>query len=161
MYKQSLLNDRASLQAEDDLADKIETEDINNDIDFLMNYISKKEQIDPDTKYLMDYVESLDKLIQAWRHDLSKMKQNEIIRISREYMINDYERRFCINIERIVSLIVGKDNVRSEMKKIINERKKYYFSLKLCRNFNSFESKNEKYYDKIFKNAKGLGIIEN
>lgn len=114
-----------------------ENEINNENLEILIDDFSN---IDKDTKYLMKYVIELESLLVSLKKDLEKLKDNEIKRISREFLINDYERRFKVDIERVLSSIVGHNNIVSEMKKIHKERNLYYEKLKLCRNYDNFNS---------------------
>ncbi len=116
----------------------------------IQNLLNNGFQIDADTKYLMGYVKELEELSNSLYEDLKKLKDSEVIRISKEFLTNDYQRRFSASIELVISAIVGRDNAAHEMKKIFSTRQNFYESLKLCRNYNAFESKYMKKYDAIF-----------
>lgn len=98
----------------------------------------------------MGYVKELELLSNSLNDDLRRLKDSEVIRISKEFLTNDYQRRFNASIELVISAIVGRDNAAQEMKKIFSSRQNFYESLKLCRNYNAFESKYMKKYDAIF-----------
>ena len=117
----------------------------------IYSMIDDNEDLDLDTRYLMNYVVELEKVITDLKSNLFQSKQNELTRISKEFLVNDYERRFGVGIEKIISAIVGNDNSMSEMKRILKERKNYYQSLELCRNYNIFQNKYEKIYNSLFK----------
>lgn len=126
------------------------------DIEILVEEFGK---IDKDTKYLMKYVKELEDIVSTIKLDMEKLKDREIARISKEFLINDYERRFKINIETVMSAIVGHNNTLLEMKKIFKERNNYYESLKLCRNYDGFHSKYKSLYKNLF-NLEEKGLME-
>jgi hypothetical protein len=129
-----------------------------SDIETLVEEFGK---IDKDTKYLMKYVKELEDIVSTIKSDLEILKEKEISRISKEFLINDYERRFKVNIETVLSAIVGHNNTIFEMKKIFKERNNYYESLKMCRNYDGFQSKYKSMYKNLFNlDEKGLMIME-
>ncbi len=59
-----------------------------------------------------------EKKINELKEELQVMKENEINRINREFLFNDYERRFQIKLEDVVSVIVGEENIPTELNKL-------------------------------------------
>jgi hypothetical protein len=43
------------------------------------------------------------------------MKKNEMNRINKEFYTNEYERRFNINQEDVISALIGSDNTANEL----------------------------------------------
>ena len=80
---------------------------------------------------------------------LGELKRSEINRISFEFLKKDYERRFSVSIDDIVSVIVGEDNTSHEISKqkrehrvnyiLFNLFKKFYEQINKTKNYNCFE----------------------
>lgn len=113
-----------------------------------------KENVSIDTNTLIKYVKELEEIQTDIRGDLKFMKEREINRVGKEFLSNDYERIYRVNINTVFSVIVGQQHLYSEMKKFLNEKQNYYRSLELCRNFNVFNKKYEKIYTSLFNKNK-------
>lgn len=94
------------------------------------------EYIDNNTNMLVNQVDRIEKLKSKIENEILYITDKEIIRITKEFLTNEYERVYKANIETILSSIVGFNNLRQAMKKFQIEKKNYLFSIKLCRNFN-------------------------
>lgn len=136
------------------ILDELGNDEIN--VSNLKKYFTDKTslKVDIGSNNLVLYVEELEKINKELKSNLAEMKQDELSRICREYLINDYERVFRVNIDTIFSSIVGEQNVVTELKKFLEEKRNYYKSLELCRNFSVFQSKYEKVYTSLFNKNK-------
>lgn len=94
------------------------------------------EYIDNNTNMLVNQVDRIEKLKNKIENEILYITDKEIMRITKEFLTNEYERVYKANIETILSSIVGFNNLRQAMKKFQIEKKNYLFSIKLCRNFN-------------------------
>lgn len=117
-----------------------------------INENSHREQ--SDTHKLVCFVEDLEKLQNELSEDLISSQANEISRIGKEFLVNDYERIFKASISDAFSLIVGESNVQKEMSKFSVEKKNHFKTKELCRNYNVFHEKYNEVYKKLF-NEKG------
>jgi hypothetical protein len=117
-----------------------------DDIELIVQDFSK---VDNDMRFFMQYVKELDDILIQLKKDIQNLKNKEIRRISQEFLVNDYERRFKVNIETLICSIVGKRDSLLEMRHIMNEKYKYCEDLKSCRNYDCNLDDN---FDKIFKN---------
>lgn len=119
------------------------------------------EKISINTNYFIHHVKELEELQNSIRSDLTEMKEREINRVGKEFLANDYERVYRVNISTIFSSIVGQQNLYSEMKRFLTEKQDYYKSLQLCRNYNAFNSRYEKIYTNLFNKNKRMKEEEN
>lgn len=99
-------------------------------------YHKNEFKTDYETQALVSFVEELEKITIDLNQDLDIMKDQQISRIGKEFLVNDYERIYRVNIDIVISAIVGERSIRKELKNFILEKKNYYESIKLCRNFN-------------------------
>ena len=91
------------------------------------NFFNKKLTIKLDEKIqvLINYVEELEKITKEIDNELEIMKDKEIERITKEFMVNNYSRVYKVDIKTILSAIVGEKDLLSAMKTFINKKKKY------------------------------------
>jgi hypothetical protein len=54
---------------------------------------------------------------------LNEMQRAELMRINNEFLFNDYERRFKVTQEEVVSALIGEDYTPFEYNKLIREQK--------------------------------------
>jgi len=122
----------------------------------IKNYFTKKDEneLDYDTKMLISYVEDLESISKQIESDINIMKNKEMERIVKEFLINDYERTHRVNIDVIFSTLVGQRQVYDLMKYYLDEKKNYYKSLELCKNYNKFQNKYEMIYSNLFTKDK-------
>ena len=83
--------------------------------------------------------ESLKELKIKMLNEIDILKKKEVKRITREFLENDYERRFDVPIEIVLSALVGESNLNKEQKIYKNE---YIKNIKDC-NFYRLNDKNK------------------
>lgn len=93
----------------------------------MTNFFNRKLAIKLDEKIqvLINYVEELEKITKEINNELELMKDKEIERITKEFMINNYSRVYKVDIKTILSAIVGEKDLLAAMKSFINKKKKY------------------------------------
>ena len=79
--------------------------------------------IDQDTLNLIIKMEEYEKTFNLYKLDIEKQKKNEINRINKEFLTNDYQRRFNANLHMLISAIYGEDNMSIEFSRLIKEQK--------------------------------------
>lgn len=92
---------------------------------------------------LVNHVEDLETMRSDLLKDLILTKSQEVSRIAREYLFNDYERIYGVQIQKIFSAIAGESNLQIELRKFLNEKRHYNKSLEQCRNYNVFQKKDQ------------------
>lgn len=124
---------------------------IENQFDESFYKINLDSDLDDDTKYLMKYVKELEELIVFIIKDIKNLQEQEISRITKEFLTNFYERKYNVDIASVLSVIVGSSKLEVEMKKVYHQQNNYYESLKLCRNYDLFYTKYKKYYQNLLE----------
>jgi hypothetical protein len=89
-------------------------------------------------------VQDLESDIKTLQSEMQIMRRNELDRINKEFYTNDYERRFKVNLEGIISALIGEDNTPNEYGKQIRDQKSYFKKLENLRSFNLLESASKK-----------------
>jgi len=67
------------------------------------------------------------------------MKKSEIKRVKLEFLKNNYQGIYRVDISTVLSVIVGKYDLISEMKEFVSDKIEYFKSIELCRNFDIFK----------------------
>jgi hypothetical protein len=57
------------------------------------------------------------------RKEMYSMKRKELERLNKEFLVHQYERRFRIPQDVVISVVVGEDHVNSEMNRQNKEQK--------------------------------------
>lgn len=87
---------------------------------------SANETFDKETITLVSEMKENEAKLTDMQNYLTELKNNELSRINFEFLRRDYQRRFNINHEEIVSIIVGEDSITDEVSKLRREQKVKY-----------------------------------
>jgi hypothetical protein len=77
--------------------------------------LAKNEILEEDSFEIVGKISELEAQYEKKKKTLQKIKRDELDRISKEFLTNEYERRFNVSKKTIVSAIVGEDNTDSEI----------------------------------------------
>ncbi len=77
--------------------------------------MAKNEILEEDSFEIVGKISELEAQYEKKKKTLQKIKRDELDRISKEFLTNEYERRFNVSKKTIVSAIVGEDNTDSEI----------------------------------------------
>ena len=61
------------------------------------------------------------------RIKIKNLKINELNRINIEFLLNDYERRFEVNLEKIISVLMGEEFISKEFSLKLTKQRVFYF----------------------------------
>ena len=64
--------------------------------------------------------------IKQLKYDMATIKSEEMKRIFKEFLVNDYERRFKVTLDIVLKALVGNDNLFFEMN---NYKKEFYVKI--------------------------------
>ena len=84
--------------------------------------------------------------------ELDILKKKEVKRITREFLENDYERRFNVPIEIVLSALVGEFNLNKEYEKQKIYRNEYIKNLKDCNFYRLYEKKAKTINKNLYNN---------
>ena len=87
----------------------------------------KESTIKRESLNFLNEMKEREKKLSNIQNFLAHLKKTEINRIMFEYMKKDYQRRFSVTHEEIISVIVGEDNTPSELTKIKREQNVKFF----------------------------------
>jgi len=68
-------------------------------------------------------VKELQNSINDLKLKLERLKSKELKRINKEFLSNNYQRRYNITQEEVISAIVGEDNTIKEYAKFVKDQK--------------------------------------
>ena len=91
----------------------------------LIELLSKKPKFSEEGNRLISKIKALEENLKIRKREISKNKGDQLSRINKEFMLNDYQRRFKVNQEVLISAIVGKDHLKSEKERQIREQRVY------------------------------------
>ena len=72
----------------------------------------------------------LDKKIKKINNKLVENKKNELQRIFEKYLDREYSQKFIFEKEKVLSALIGEDNVQPELRKQIRKTKLFYENIK-------------------------------
>jgi hypothetical protein len=87
---------------------------------------NKKNLLNENIVELISKINELEKVYEKYKKELLTIRRNELNRLNKEYLVNDYERRFGVPLDIIISAIAGEDNKNSELSKQQREQKVKY-----------------------------------
>ena len=82
-----------------------------------------KNKIDDEAIKYVSFIKNIEKQLVELKIELSDIKKSELKRINKEFLINDYERRFNIDQKGLISAIIGEDYVASEYTRQLRDQK--------------------------------------
>jgi hypothetical protein len=81
---------------------------------------------------LMAKINENENIYDKCRKEIQTLKKIELSRISKEFLTNDFERRYNVSQDIVVSAICGEDNMNTELLRLRREEKVillFYFIL--------------------------------
>ena len=62
-------------------------------------------------------------LFSYYKKEIDQQKKGEASRMNKEFLTNDYQRRFNVNLHTLISAIYGEDSMSAEYSRMIREQK--------------------------------------
>lgn len=72
---------------------------------------------------LMAKINENEKIYFNSKKEIQVQKRAELSRISKEFLTNDFERRYNVSQDIVVSAICGEDNMNQELSRLTREQK--------------------------------------
>jgi hypothetical protein len=104
-------------------------------------YLNTKEKLDKNTVEILGNINSLESVYNQRKKELQLMKKSQLDRISKEFLVSDYGRRFNTSLRKVVSAIVGEENLTTELIRQSRQEKEYFENIKKTQFFNFYENK--------------------
>ena len=80
-------------------------------------------------------INKIKKHIEKIKNEIVQLKKNEVKRITKCFIENDYEEKYHVNIETVLAALIGEDAKDTEMNKYNINKKNYITKLKKIRFF--------------------------
>jgi len=109
----------------------------------IKDMVLKDGSFDDKTKVYIQNLSELETKLNQKRDELYSLQQKELNRLNKEFLFNDYSRRYNIDQHSLIASIVGQDFAASEYSQRQREQREVHSKINMCRTFN-FIKKNEK-----------------
>ena len=116
----------------------------NNNVKFreLEEYFKTKEYLfDVNSNNKLNKIKILKNEINNYKKFLKEMKNNELIRLNKEFYTNDYIKRYNTKKEIVLGAIVGEKNVNNVIYKLLKKQNEYFSTLNTIRIGNKWKTK--------------------
>ena len=88
-----------------------------------------KSRIDEDTITSLKFIGLLEKQSEKIKKELFQMKNSELERILKEFLMHDYERRFSTTLDMVISALIGEDQTAAEFAHQSRLQKVFYINI--------------------------------
>jgi len=119
----------------------------------MKDFIYCNVELDENTKKYIQRLKELEGFIEKKRNEKEILKNKEMKRINKEFLMYDYERRFNVKQIDLLNALVGTENAHIEISRQIKEQKDFFQKISVCKTFNFLDTD-----DKILKKIKTKGI---
>jgi hypothetical protein len=86
-------------------------------------FLTKSKKLEDHSFDLVPQITELEKIYETNRKQLFDLKRKELDRIAKEFLLNDYARRYNVTYRVLVTAIAGEDMAAIELKKHKRELK--------------------------------------
>jgi len=98
--------------------------------------VLKDGSFDDKTKVYIQNLSELETKLNQKRDELYSLQQKELNRLNKEFLFNDYSRRYNIDQQSLIASIVGQDFAANEYSKRLREQREVHSKINMCRTFN-------------------------
>ena len=105
-------------------------------------YENKNNNVEIEKMDGMENIEILQTKIKNIENEIIELKNNEVIRIFKEFVENDYQHRYHVNIDVVLAALLGEHMKNIEVNKFAKFKKEYLDNLKNIRFF-EYRKKND------------------
>jgi len=123
---------------------------ININLKKMEEVFSSKIILSDEIKQILQRLKEMEKNYEEEKAQLAIKRKAELNRIGREFLLNDYKRRFNADLRTVISAIAGEDNINYELLKLERDKKvnniislflqEFMDKIKICRNFDVLDS---------------------
>ena len=102
---------------------------ININLKKIEEVFSSKNILNDELKHFLFKLKEMEKKYEDEKFQLAIKRKNELNRIGREFLLNDYKRRFNTDLRTVISAIAGEDSVNYEILKLERDKKVIFLLL--------------------------------
>lgn len=114
----SYVQDLRSLFSNTKNKDKSSIKPIDNTVDLK----NKNLKLDYESAELLKEIKILEKSEEEISNEIKTLKRNELNRVNREFLLNEYGRRFNVTQESVISALIGEDYTENEFNSLKREQ---------------------------------------
>jgi hypothetical protein len=92
-------------------------------------FIGNKSVLDKEIIKIIDIIGDYEKREKNLRESCEKLKSTQMNRLFKEFVLNDYEKRFCTTKNVVISALIGEDMTKGELIRQAREEKVKFFLL--------------------------------
>ncbi len=81
-------------------------------------------ELEPGTKMDAE-IAALENELESARARMHELRQAELARVSREFIINDYEKKYSISQKQFVAALIGEVSAKGEMERQLKDKEEY------------------------------------
>jgi hypothetical protein len=96
---------------------------ININLKKIEEVFSSKIILSDEIKQILSRLKEMEKTYEEEKAQLAIKRKAELNRIGREFLLNDYKRRFNSDLRTVISAIAGEDNINYELLKLERDKK--------------------------------------
>ena len=85
--------------------------------------LDKKTNLDVETKNSYNTLSQLQETKDLIMKEMNILKENELARMCKEFLLNDYARRFEVDLKQVFSALVGENEALTEVSRLKYEQK--------------------------------------
>jgi hypothetical protein len=89
----------------------------------IQDMLVQQQIVDEELLMLMAKINEYEKIFENCKKEIDVQKRAELSRISKEFLTNDFERRYNVSQNSVVSAICGEDNMNQELSRVMREQK--------------------------------------
>ena len=105
---------------------------------------TQEQKIEQKALELLGRIKIVNDTIQQFKREMEFLKRNELDRLNKEFYRNNYQRRFGVSQEVVISAIVGEDFLLHELFREKKQQKDYFTKMKALQIGNAWENPNYK-----------------
>lgn len=109
----------------------------------IQEIMSKRGELGEEAIEYIRSVTDLESQYKSLLNTMQTMKRIEMNRINKEFYTNEYERRFKVTQEEMISALIGEDNTPNEIGRQRREQNKYFQDLENIRTYNTLRAPNK------------------
>ena len=124
--------------------DDEQREEEKNTFKEISKIIEKRENVEIEKMAGMGDIEELQKKIRNIENEIIELKNKEIIRIFKEFIENDYQNKYHVNIDIVLAALLGEHTKNIEVNRFAKFKKEYIENLKNIRFYEYRKKNNDK-----------------
>ena len=90
---------------------------------FVKGLLEARPELEIETSNYLRLIESMEEEINKNKNEINDLKTKELDRISKEFLLHQYGRKFNVKLEDVISALIGEEQLYNEIERQ-NRKKK-------------------------------------